>query len=303
MTKYLFFWVTIICAFALPIQAQEEGVRQLVPEEFIKARAKKNLSSPAKLPQYRVSTPAGKTSTASEVQCQSADCRQLGLTLWRLRGTKATDQEVARIIVQEGNQIREFIPERIAANTPMNYGERIRLSFEAPYKGYLYVIDRELYADGSAGKPYLIFPTRRTREGDNQVAPGHLIEIPAQDDRPNFFTLKQSRPDNISELITVIVSRQPLAGITITDEAQELRIEQVKQWEQQWSGKTEQFEMVGGAGLTWTKVEQQVGADRTRDLGQNDPGPQTIYRVVVKPDMPLLVKIGLRYQKAAKVKK
>ena len=302
MTKYLFFLIIIIGFIALPIRAQEEDVRQLVPEEFIKARAKKNLPSPAKPPKYRISSPAGKTSTASEVQCQSADCRQLGLTLWRLRGTKNTDQETARIIVQEGEEVSEYTPERIAANTPMKYGEKIRLSFEAPYKGYLYVIDREQYADGSAGKPYLIFPTTRTRKGDNQVAPGQLIEIPAQDDRPNFFTLKQSRPDNISELITVIVSRQPLEGITITDKAQELSVEQVKQWEQKWSGKTEQFEMVGGAGLTWTKVEQQAG-ERTRDLGQNDPGPQTIYRVVVRPDSPLLVKIGLRYRKAAKLKK
>jgi hypothetical protein len=51
-----------------------------------------------------------------------------------------------------------------------------------------------------------------------------------------------------------------------------------------------------------SKVEQQAGAERTRDLTQDDPGPQTIFRVVVKPDAPLLVKVQLRYRAKARRK-
>jgi hypothetical protein len=44
-------------------------------------------------------------------------------------------------------------------------------------EGYLYVIDREQYEDGTLGEPVQIFPTTRTRGGDNSVKPGSLIEI------------------------------------------------------------------------------------------------------------------------------
>lgn len=293
MNRFIVLFIMGLSA-SLTVLAQD-GSRQIIPEEFVKARPSKATASSARRPAYR------KITITKNDAPLTGNYQQLGLTIWRLRGTKPTDPgEIPRIVVHGGEDDAEFMPERIAANTPMKYGEKIRLSFEAPAKGYLYVIDREQFADGTAGQPYLIFPTTRTRNGENAVAPGRIIEIPAQDDRPNFFTLKQSRADNVGELITVIVTPQPLEGITITNKAQEITPEQVKEWEQKWGGKTEQFEMMGGAGSTWTKVEQMAGADRTRDLTQNDPGPQTIYRVVVKPDAPLLVKIGLRYRKSAK---
>ncbi len=297
----IFLLIALGLLLNLPAFAQSsDGTRQIIPEEFVKARRAKPNAAPPKRISYRAETaPKGETLQKSDLK-NAGDFQQLGLTVWRLRSAKSGEQTDVRIIVHEGESDSEFTPERVTANTPMKYGEKLRLSFEAPTNGYLYVIDREQYADGSTGKPFLIFPTTRTRNGDNQVAPGRLIEIPAQDDRPNYFTLKQSRPDNVGELLTVIVAKQPIEGIQLTKQAQEISSEQLKEWEQKWSGKTERFEMIGGAGMAWTKVEQQAGADRTRDLTQNDPGPQTIYRVAVKPDAPLLVKFSLRYRKNAR---
>ena len=54
-------------------------------------------------------------------------------------------------------------------------------------RAYLYVIDREQYADGTQGEPYLIFPTTRTRGGDNSVKAGRVMEIPSQDDNPPYL--------------------------------------------------------------------------------------------------------------------
>ena len=71
--------------------------------------------------------------------------------------------------------------------------------------------------------------------------------------------------------------------------------EQVAEWEKKWSAQTEHFEMSNGAGKAWTRSEQQAGADATRQLTQDDPGPQTIYRVATKPGAPILVNVGLRY--------
>jgi hypothetical protein len=277
----------VICFFAC---FQNEGSRAIIPEEFVKARPGKSKTVAARRLTYRNAN--GKT--AAKPLNKTDSFTQLGLTIWRLRQAVARDTGT-RIIVQGESQTSEWMPERIEANTPLRIGERIRFSFESPQTGYLYVIDREQYANGTLGDPYLIFPTTRTRNGDNQVTAGRLIEIPAQDDRPNFFTLQQSRMDQTGENVTVIVSSKPLAELTITDKALKLSVEQVAKWEAEWGAQTERFEMVGGKGLPWTKVEQEAGADTTRSLTQEDPPPQTIYRVATRPGQPVLIKVGLQY--------
>ena len=135
----------------------------------------------------------------------------VGVTIWRLRPAGRADSG-ERIIVHDDNA-REYVPERISANTKLSAGDRVRISVEAARNGYLYVIDRELYADGTLGEPYLIFPTTRTLNGDNQVRVGKLAEIPAQDDSPPFFTIRKSRPDQVAEMVSVLVSPTPLEGV------------------------------------------------------------------------------------------
>ena len=93
----------------------------------------------------------------------------------------------------------------------------------------------------------------------------------------------------------VIITPQPLAGITVGEKALALTNEQLETWEKTWGAQVERFEMTGGAGKAWTRAEKEAGADATRQLTQEDPGPQTIYRVAVKPGQPILVKVGLRY--------
>src|SRR6185295_7580311 len=124
-----------------------------------------------------------------------------------------------RLIVHDDDAVKEWMPERISANTRLVQGDKLRISVETVRAGYLYVIDREQYADGTLGEPYLIFPTTRTSGGNNEVAVGRLLEIPAQDDSPPFFTMKKSRPDHVAEVVSVLVTPEPLAGLQITDKA------------------------------------------------------------------------------------
>lgn len=287
MTRYA---ALLVLLFSLCATAFAQSTRGIVPEEFVKARKAKSARPAAKPQLYRKAAGAPRPAV-------DANFAQLGLTIWRLRAARSADTG-ARIIVHHDDETDEYVPERIAANTPLRLGERLRFSFEAPRSGYLYVIDREQYADGSLGEPLLVFPTTRTRGGDNRVEPGKLIEIPGQEDRPNYFTLRQSRTDQTGELLTVIVTDKPLEGLTIGAKALPLALEQIKQWEQMWGAQVERFEMANGIGQTWTKAEQEAGASATRELTQEEPGPQTIYRVAVKPGAPLLVKVGLHYGKA-----
>jgi hypothetical protein len=283
-----------IAAFACALAAQDSETRGIVAEQFLKARPGKSATASAKQPSYKLVGGEAKSISMAALRTQSSSQRELGITIWRLRPSVNTDGG-PRILVQEGAESVAWTPERVPADSPLAQGERVRLSIESPRTGYLYVVDREQAANQQLGDPYLIFPTTRTNHGDNQVTAGRLIEIPAQDDRPNYFTLRQSAPGQAAEMLTVIVTSKPIEGITIGPKALALSNDQVARWEQDWSKQTQRFEMNGGAGKTWTKAEQEAGLDATRLLTQEDPGPQTIYRVAASGDEPILVKVGLKY--------
>ena len=219
----------------------------------------------------------------------------IGVTLWRLRPARKAETG-ERIITHDGPDSMEWLPERVSSTGRLSEGDRIRMSIEAARTGYLYVVDQEQYADGSKGEPYLIFPTTRTRGGDNSVKAGRVIEIPAQDDAPPYFTLKRTRADHVGENVIVLVTPTPIESLTITDKAQTLSAETLATWEKSWGTQTGRLEMTGGVGKSWTKQEKDAGADGTRSMIATAPAPQTVfYRPGVGSKDPVLIKVQLQY--------
>jgi hypothetical protein len=268
-----------------PAQDQE-ATRQLWDTAYInpaKATTKRRARR-----SYKVVTPQVPT---SDVSANSV----IGITLWRLRPSRTADAG-ERIITHEGPESAEWLPERISSTGRLAEGDRIRISIEAARTGYLYVVDQEQYGDGSKGEPYLIFPTTRTRGGDNAVKAGRLVEIPAQDDAPPYFTLKRSRTDHIGENVLVLVTPTPIESLTITDKAQKLSDETVATWEKSWGGEAGRLELVNGDGTPWTRAEKEAGANGTRALSDEEPAPQTIYyQPKAGSSQPVLVKVELQY--------
>jgi hypothetical protein len=222
---------------------------------------------------------------------------EIGVTLWRLRPSSGRDG-AARVLVMENAQTSQWTPQRIEIDTPLQIGERVRLSIESPREGYLYVIDREQYADGTLGDAYLIFPTLRTRGGDNRVRPGKLIDIPAQEDSPSYFTLVPSpnRTDQVAEVLTIFVAPQPLGDLELGQNPIRLSKSDVNKWERNWSTGFERFEMVGGAGQMWTAAEKEASAiSSSRVLTQEEPTPQTVYRVSRKAKKTFIITVPRRY--------
>lgn len=270
-------------------QGASDGTRGIVPEQVVQARPK-----PAGLAQTKPSyKPVG---TAPSSNRPTSGGRQVGVTIWKLRLATASDSGV-RILVQDDAASTEFVPERVASTSRLKAGDLVRLTLESPEVGYLYVIDRERYASGERGTPYLIFPTTRTRNGDNKVTSGQLIDIPGQSDHPNFFRLSKTRNDQIEEELTVLLTKTPIENLELGPRALALTPAQVEGWEKQWgASKIDAFELTGGSGKAWTKSEQQASAGGTRLLTQDDPPPQTVYRVSAKEAEPFMIKVRLRYQ-------
>jgi hypothetical protein len=294
-----------------PAQAdkQEDESRQIY-FDYAESRPKKksaagNTKAAARRARrYLRKTPKAIAQTAKSAkaiaQHNAADIAQVGITIWKLRPSGASDEKETRILDQEEtSQNVELTPVRIEAETRLQVKDKVRLSIESQRAGYLYVIDRELYADGTMSEPYLIFPTLRTRGGDNKVQAGMLVDIPAQEDRPNYFTMKPSRPDQVGEVLTVLVTPQPLDVPPLQRKYMRLPEGQVSQWERDWKAEVERFEMEGGAGQAWTKEEKAAGSSGTRLLDQEDPAPQTIYRVAAKRGHPVVITVPLRYTESA----
>ena len=265
-------------------QKADEATRKLWDTAFVEASKTRRPSK--RRSNYRVVTPNVPVDNV-------APDTVVGVTIWRLRRASRADSG-ARLIVHDDNATQEWLPERISSGTRLVQGDRLRISVEAVRAGYLYVINREQYADGTLGEPYLIFPTTRTGGGDNQVTAGRLLEIPAQDDSPPFFTMRKSRPDHVAEVLSVLVTPQPLDELQITDKAQKLSDAQVAKWESSWGSSVGRMEMAT-AGQAWTKEEKD---STTRALTASAPAPQLLfYRPMLKPTEPLFVKLKLQYRR------
>ncbi|MGH9961086.1 MAG: hypothetical protein ACREBC_28860, partial [Pyrinomonadaceae bacterium] len=242
-------------------QNPNEATRKLWDTAFINSGKPRPASKRRKpVRSYRVATPMIPVDGVAEDTV-------VGVTVWRLRRSTPADSG-ERLIVHEGADDVEWLPQRISASTKLAEGDRLRIGVEAARTGYLYVIDREQYADGSLGEPYLIFPTTRTVNGDNRVMRGKLLEIPARDDGPTYFKMTRSRPDQVAEVLTVFVTPSPLKDIEITDKAQKISEAQITAWEKEWSAQVGSIELENGAGKGWTKEERQAG-------GATQAGPST----------------------------
>lgn len=228
----------------------------------------------------------------------------VGVTVWRLRPSRPAD-EVRELVhgpsQQSPDEEASLTAERMEADTVLDEDGRVRVSIESPRAGYLYVINRELYADGTKGRPLLIFPTERTLDGDNRVQAGRVVTIPSVKDDPPYFTVKPSpqRRDQVAELLLIIITDKPL-NLPTAPEAQVLPTEWVNDFERRWRAAFERFEQVGGVGTGITPEEYAAGGGERRELTQGDPAPQTVYRVRVQPGGPVLVSLKLPFKRSGK---
>jgi hypothetical protein len=295
--KQNFLFLIIFILVTILIAAAEDEPRRIWAEAFIKKQEsvpekkadppalRKKQSRPAskrvKKPEYKMTTPQLVTDNVSQETV-------VGITIWRLRPVK--EGEIGILI---GNE--RLSAERVEADRILSKGDRVRIAIEAARDGYLYVMNREQYKDGSMGEPYLIFPTSRITSGNNRTTLGRMIVIPAEQDKPPYFTLTPGRADQVAEILSVFITSEPLNEMQISDRPVQISSAQVASWEKQWGKAVGRLELEGGAGSTLTSVEQQAG-EGSRLLKHTDPPPQSLY---YNPDLksgdPVFVNVNLQY--------
>src|SRR6266576_1665437 len=214
---------------------------------------------------------------ANSVPAPGTGFVQVGVTLWRFRPS-TTGDKTKELVEEEETGPTEWTLERIEEGTLLLPGQRVRLSIESLTRsGFLYVIDREQYGDGTLGDPMLIFPTQKTRDA-NYVKAGKLIYIPSATGK---FKIKPSEGPkvHVGEVLTILVSSEQLIDPNqLGAKAIKLQRPQVESWEKRWGASVTRFDLDGGAGQAMTAKEQAAASNNAPELTQDDPVPQTVYR-------------------------
>jgi hypothetical protein len=214
--------------------------------------------------------------TTQEKKAQ-AGAAYLGLTVWRLRRAAAGPQPEGA--VQLAFDGEDWWAESVEVDTRFSPGERLRLGIESARRGYLYVVDTEQNADGSLGAPRLVFPTTRTRGGDNRVSPGRLVEIPDLMDTPPYFSIRRSHPGHVADVLTIFVTPRPLEGVRPAREPVPIAKDQLARWERAYGAPASRLTLSQGSARRYTRAERDAAASATRLLAHDDPLPQTLFRV------------------------
>lgn len=222
---------------------------------------------------------------------------KVGVTFWRLREPESFERDDAPTFpVKTKKGVEYWTAERVSSTTKFKLNSLVRFSIESPRTGFLYIINREVYADGTRGEAKLIYPTLKTNpNGDNRVVAGSLVEIPHTSARAPYFRVASEEPDYAGEEVVVIISPDKLPGVKIDLEPMPVTGEKLEKWLAEWSTTVDIFEAEDGEGVALTQVEEE--AAQSRALTQEEPSPQTIYSLRARANQPLLVVFQMQARK------
>ena len=241
--------------------------------------------------QQRVTAPktgsARPQATVKETESESV----LGMNLWHMRLADSSSPVKTRGLTHkklDPTGKREWTPERVTLDEAIPEGELVCLSFESANPGYLYIIDRDVFQDGTKSAPTLRFPTKQIRGGDNLVGPGVLIQIPGPQDDPPAFTVELIRKDQVGILVTLILSRKQLPEISVPPDAIQLNEALVSRYERDYGSGVQMVEDKSMANAVSTLAEKAAASDTAHPLGDKDPLPITLFHRATHPGQPML---------------
>ncbi len=221
---------------------------------------------------------------------------EIGVTVWRLRPSLPGDP---RDIVHEPSADSVALtPVRLTSEQELVVGERFRFGIESSRPGYLYVVNRPVYDGGPPRDPYLIFPTRRVRGGENAMTRGQIVELPTPyDSLPQFTITQRGDAHLIAEEVIVLVTPKPLE-LEIGPDPVRLTNKMVDDWERRWGGPVERFEYENGADMLYTTEEKSARDDPRYRLRRDGPAPQVLFRIPDGDTKPVFLRVKIKVRAA-----
>jgi hypothetical protein len=305
--------------FVFPAFAQEAKTRSITSDDFSSQRpsASKDTKKPSRASRrasYKYSTKqsriARRTPRASgqkKTAGQPTKVTEIGITMWRLR-PPFRGEAGPKLRVKVKKDLSEmWTAERVGTDKVFKKGDRVRIAIESSVSGYLYVINSELYSTGRVGRPLLIFPLYA--DEDNSVEPGMLIDIPDKAEDYPYFLLDPEEVNYAGELLTFIVSPEPLTKLRVDKDNYVKDIGYLSDVEE--DSEAEVFSRTDVKDKLYTTAESEAGCGaktrapgrgktsekpcgaNTRQLTREEPLPQSIYRVKSITGRPVVVIVSL----------
>jgi hypothetical protein len=300
--------------------AQEAKTRSITSDDFSSQRpsASKDTKKPsrasARRASYRYSTKQSKVarrtpgaSAQKKTAGQPTNVTEIGVTIWRLRPPLRGETGPKLRVKIKGSPDEMWTAERVGTDTVFRKGDRVRIAIESSVSGYLYVINSELYSTGRVGRPLLIFPLYE--DEDNSVEPGMLIDIPDKAENYPYFKLDPEEANYAGELLTFIVSPEPLTKLKVDNEGYVKDIGYLSDVEE--DSEVEVFSRTDVKDKLYTAAEAEAGCGaKTRELGRGKPSakpcgantrqltreeplPQSIYRIKSITGRPVVAIVSL----------
>ncbi len=222
---------------------------------------------------------------------------EIGVTIMRQRPVTET---AGGKTPNSPDKEKEMVFARIEDDMPLSAGDKVKISIEPSFEGYLYVVDRELYADGTRGRALLIFPTLSTYDGNNYIEPGQPRMINGPDISFEVTPNNNGR-EQIAERLTIIISHKRLAlPRRLGSTEMQLDATLVEKWERDWLTGAIRTSTKDNIGKPQTERERAASFGGRELLTEKDPLPQNNYSVKVRPNTPTLIVVTLQYQSTAR---
>jgi Domain of unknown function (DUF4384) len=237
---------------------------------------------------------------------QPAKVTEIGVTMWKMRPPRASERGYFLLPVIDDKQERSmWVAERVSTDSTFTAGDKVRFAVESSDSGYLYVLGRETYSDGSYGAPYPIFPA--SADDNNLVRPGMLFDIPDQREDVPYFNINPKKPNYSGELLTLILAPKPLTTIKLDSNGKLKNTDDLIDLE--FSADVEIFTRADTSDQIYTKAESKSSCGvKTRELERassgdpcsassrltsGEPMPQSIYRVKAVTGQPAVAFLKL----------
>lgn len=321
-TGYIGF-ILMISLLAIPAQKKEPAqTRDIVSEDFVKNRPNKaNSSTRAKKISYRnkgktkrlsrrYKSKVGRSRAKPKPRAKAKAVNiKIGITMWKLRPPRPDESGPFLPVKTSENTTSLWTPERVGENTVFRENDLVRIAIEPSIKGYLYIINSEVYSDDTIGTPYLIFPEKL--KGNNRVVPGLLVDIPDQNEDFPYFRIATKRRDYVGEALLIVIAPYPLKNLNVNDKTEITSIDVIEELEKY--AEAQIFSTEEGIGSVLTSVEKDAACGsrsrqltpgrnvggapcgiRTRQLTREDPLPQTIYETKAYPGQPVAFHILMK---------
>lgn len=281
-----------------------DDTRGLKPREYAQQLnnriAARRTNTPPTKGKKSVSTFVAKVNTNQTL----AKGEDVGVTLWLLSEALKTDnrdvQEKTRIAIRKNGKETDkdvvLTPRRASSDTLFQDGNILRFSLEAPFEGYVYIINREKYGENDYSEPYLIFPSKQDVGKADKGSPKQTLYIPNDDGFFQLQKLSDNQKTKQAEVFHVIISKIPIQELPPLETNEPRKIDRAlfEKWTKDWNTGTTEFEQTVGKGVSIKKTEKEASVAKKGQLKESDPLPQTIYHVASNSQDALIFEVQIK---------